>query len=254
MGFFLAPFAGGASWRRCSRVAGARHGGRRSCSSSSRRPAARVVRPIARAPPAHAAADCGPAPPRWSGRPRWSLERIANDEGVGVREDRRRGLDRAGLRRGRGHRGRRARPGHRDPGRHGARERVEGDRSGRRLIVAVVLVAVRAVRRGADGPDHPAGAGRRRRAPRPLQPHARARADDRRAVHRPRQAADRPARAGRHVPAAAGDHRGQPRRPDRHRPLLHDHRPARPSPTRSPTRCRRSSSSRSPRCATSSAA
>ena len=31
-----------------------------------------------------------------------------------------------------------------------------------------------------------------------------------RAVHRPRQAADRPARAGGLVPAAAGDHRGQP--------------------------------------------
>ena len=32
------------------------------------------------------------------------------------------------------------------------------------------------------------------------------------AVHRPAQAADRPARAGRLVPAPAGDHRGQPRR------------------------------------------
>ena len=36
-------------------------------------------------------------------------------------------------------------------------------------------------------------------------------ADDADAVHRPAQAADRPARAGRLVPAAAGDHRGQPR-------------------------------------------
>ena len=40
-----------------------------------------------------------------------------------------------------------------------------------------------------------------------------------------RQAADRPARAGRLVPAAAGDHRGQPRRPDRHGHLLPGHRP-----------------------------
>ena len=30
-------------------------------------------------------------------------------------------------------------------------------------------------------------------------------------LHRPRAAADRPARAGGLVPAAAGDHRGQPR-------------------------------------------
>ena len=37
---------------------------------------------------------------------------------------------------------------------------------------------------------------------------------------------------------------------DRHGPLLHDHRPQVGRPTRSPTRCRRSSSSRSPRCAT----
>ena len=46
-----------------------------------------------------------------------------------------------------------------------------------------------------------------------------------RPVRRPRQAADRPARAGRLVPAAAGDHRGQPRRRHRHRHLLHGHRP-----------------------------
>ena len=48
-----------------------------------------------------------------------------------------------------------------------------------------------------DGADHPAGPRRRRRAPRPLQPHAHARAGDRRAVRRPRAAAHRPARAGR---------------------------------------------------------
>ena len=55
--------------------------------------------------------------------------------------------------------------------------------------------------------------------------HPRPRADADRPVRRPRQAAARPARAGRLVPAAAGDHRGQPRGRDRHRHLLHDHRP-----------------------------
>ena len=37
--------------------------------------------------------------------------------------------------------------------------------------------------------------------------------------------ADRPARAGRQLPAAAGHHRGQPRRQHRHRHLLPGHRP-----------------------------
>ena len=77
----------------------------------------------------------------------------------------------------------------------------------------------------ADDPHHPAGPGGDRRAPRALQPHARAGADDHRPVHRPAQAADRPARAGGLVPASAGDHRGQRHRPHRLGPLLHDHRP-----------------------------
>ncbi len=92
------------------------------------------------------------------------------------------------------------------------------------LIVLVVIALFVLFVGGEDGPHHPAGARRRRRASRPLQPHARARPHDRRAVHRQGQAADRPARAGHRVPAPAGHHRGQPRRPDRHRPLLHDHR------------------------------
>ena len=50
--------------------------------------------------------------------------------------------------------------------------------------------------------------------------------DDHRAVHRPRQAAGRPARAGRRLPAAAGDHRGQRR----------GRRSTRSSTSRSPTR------------------
>ena len=101
---------------------------------------------------------------------------------------------------------------------------------------------LRALRRVHDRPHHPAGSGGRRRAPRPLQPHAPPGAGDRHPVHRPGAAAHRPARAGRAVPAAAGDHRGQPHRADRHGPVLHDHRGRSPRPTRSPTRCRRSSS------------
>ncbi|CAA9472137.1 MAG: Protein QmcA (possibly involved in integral membrane quality control), partial [uncultured Solirubrobacteraceae bacterium] len=84
--------------------------------------------------------------------------------------------------------------------------------------------ALRAVPRVADHQDHPAGQGGRRRATRPLQPHARSRAGDRHPVHRPGQAADRPARAGRLVPPAVGDHQGQRDREHRHGPLLHDHR------------------------------
>ena len=80
------------------------------------------------------------------------------------------------------------------------------------LIVVAVIVVVRAGRRRAHDPHHPAGPRRGARAPRPLQPHARAGPDDRHAVHRPRAAAGRPARAGRELLAAVGDHRGQRRR------------------------------------------
>ena len=46
------------------------------------------------------------------------------------------------------------------------------------------------------------------------------RPDTRRSVRRPDPRHDRPARAGRLLPAAAGDHRGQPRREHRHGHLL----------------------------------
>ncbi|CAA9489986.1 MAG: Protein QmcA (possibly involved in integral membrane quality control), partial [uncultured Solirubrobacteraceae bacterium] len=72
--------------------------------------------------------------------------------------------------------------------------------------------------------DRPAGARGDRRAPRALQPHAAARAHADHPVRRPRQAADRPPRAGRLVPTAARHHRGQPRGRDRHGHLLPDHR------------------------------
>ncbi len=94
------------------------------------------------------------------------------------------------------------------------------------LIVVAVLVVVALVDRVADDPRDPAGARRGARAPRALPPHARAGPDVHHAVHRPRAAADRPARAGRQLLAAAGDHRGQRRRGDRDGALLHDHRRA----------------------------
>ena len=93
-------------------------------------------------------------------------------------------------------------------------------------LIALIVLAVFVFIVAATGdPDHPAGARRDRRAARPLHPHARPGAGARHPVRRPREAADRPARAGRLLPAAAGDHRGQPRGRDRHRHLLHDHRP-----------------------------
>ena len=130
------------------------------------------------APPAPAARD----PHRRGravGRSAIVLERIANDEGVGcVRID---GevwtaarYDDDGDRRGRAGRGRR------DQGRHGARERLEEATPWPGLIVLVVLDRSSRCSSRRDDPHHPAGAGRRRRAPRPLQPHARAGADDRR--------------------------------------------------------------------------
>ena len=68
------------------------------------------------------------------------------------------------------------------------------------------------------------------------QPHARPGPDDRRPVRRPRAPADRPARAGRDLPAAAGDHRGQRRR-CRSTPSSTSRSPTRRRPpTRSPTR------------------
>ena len=84
---------------------------------------------------------------------------------------------------------------------------------------------LRVHRRRGGRADRAAGPRRHRRAPRALRAHARPGADADRPVRRPRQAADRPARAGGLLPAPAGDHRGQPRRRDRHRHLLHGHRP-----------------------------
>ena len=93
-------------------------------------------------------------------------------------------------------------------------------------VIALIVLAVFVFIVAASGvrivPQARAG---RRRAARPLRAHARPGADADRPVRRPRQAADRPARAGRRVPAAAGDHRGQPRGRHRHRHLLHGHRP-----------------------------
>ncbi len=69
-------------------------------------------------------------------------------------------------------------------------------------------------------PDHPAGLRGNRRATGPVPQDARAGPEPARAVHRPTAAARRHARAGRLVPAAAGHHRRQPRRLDRHRRVL----------------------------------
>ena len=92
------------------------------------------------------------------------------------------------------------------------------------VIVAHRHRDLRAVPRGADGPDHPAGTRGRRGAPRALPAHAHAGARDRRAVRRPRPPAHRPPRAGRDVQARGRHHRRQRRHPDRLRPVLHDHR------------------------------
>ena len=93
------------------------------------------------------------------------------------------------------------------------------------VIALIVLGGVLVHRRRVGRPDRAAGAGRRRRAARPLRADARPGAGADRPVRRPRQAAARPPRAGRRLPAAAGDHRGQPRGRHRHRHLLHGHRP-----------------------------
>ena len=80
-------------------------------------------------------------------------------------------------------------------GRDGARDALsrrrpkaneKGNRTMVALIVVAVVVAVRAGRRRAHDPRDPAGPRGGGRAARPLQPHARAGADDRHAVHRPR--------------------------------------------------------------------
>ena len=78
-----------------------------------------------------------------------------------------------------------------------------------------------------DGADRAAGAGRHRRAVRQVQGDPARGPQHRGAVRRPGALPHRPARAGRELPAAAGDHRGQPGRLDRHGHLLPGHRPGR---------------------------
>ena len=75
-----------------------------------------------------------------------------------------------------------------------------------------------------DGAHRPAGVRRRGRATRPLQPHAAGGPARAAAVPRSPAPVRRHARAGRDVPAAAGDHRGQRDDLDRRRHLLPDHR------------------------------
>ena len=87
------------------------------------------------------------------------------------------------------------------------------------VLIFLVILFARTVR---VVPQAKAGIVERLRA---LPAHPEPRADRPDAVRRPAQAADRPARAGRLVPAPAGDHRGQPRGRDRHGPVLHRQRP-----------------------------
>ena len=75
-----------------------------------------------------------------------------------------------------------------------------------------------------DHPHRPSGQGRGRRAARPLPADAPAGARAGHPVRRSAEAIDRPARAGRLLRAAAGHHRGQPRRQHRHGHLLPGHR------------------------------
>ena len=76
------------------------------------------------------------------------------------------------------------------------------------------------------GRADPAGRGRGDRAAGPLQQDRVRSADAAAAVHRQDPRPGRPARARGVVPAAAGDHRGQPDGQHRHRRLLPGHQPA----------------------------
>ncbi len=80
-------------------------------------------------------------------------------------------------------------------------------------------------RRQVRRPD-PAGRGRGDRAARPLQQDGLRSADPADPVHRQDPCPGRPARAGGVLPAAAGDHRGQPDGQHRHRRLLPGDQPA----------------------------
>ena len=190
--------------------------------------------------PAHARGD-----PHRHGRARRraGARARARRRGRRPREDRRRGLERPRVHGGPGARARhaasrsrrsRARP------RSSTNRRTQCCRTDRRLLVVAVA---RPRRARADDPHRPAGARGRRRAARPLPRTLDAGPRDRRAVRRPLRAADRPARAGRLVPAAAGDHRGQPRRQHRLGHLLPGHRPEGGDVRDRRTTSRRSSSS-----------
>ena len=118
------------------------------------------------------------------------------------------------------------RPGHRRPqeSHRKAQKGVGDDRS------TGAVGPGRAVRRGRarqDGADRAAGARRDRRAVREVQGEPAGGPEHRGAVRRQGALHDRPARAGGLVPAAAGDHRGQPGGLHRHRHLLPGHRPGR---------------------------
>ena len=212
----------GGDRRRSPSAAGSRSSG--SCSSLASVGVARSCCGRSPAPPAHARRASAPARPRSSARRRVVLERV--DRQRRPREDRRRGLDGARLRRGRGVRAGRARRGREDRRRHGARLRIGG--------WAAYGHADRARRRRGRRADHArarrSGSCRRRaRASSSGSAATTARSTPGLTLVIPFvdrvQAADRPARAGRLVPAAAGDHRGQPRRQHRHGHLLPGHRP-----------------------------
>ena len=85
---------------------------------------------------------------------------------------------------------------------------------------------VRDHRRRQVGGADPASRGRGDRAAGPLQQDRVGSADAAAAVHRPDPRPGGPARAGGVVPAAAGDHRGQPDGEHRHRGVLPGHQPA----------------------------
>ncbi len=110
------------------------------------------------------------------------------------------------------------------PGQLGKELRMEGAVAG--LVLVGVLVIFADHRRGQVGRVDPAGRGRGDRAAGPLQQDGIGSADAVAAVHRQDPRPGRPARAGGVVPAAAGDHRGQPDGEHRHRRLLPGHQPA----------------------------
>ena len=200
-----------------------------------------LVRPSARQAPAHRPRAAARATASWSARRAWS----PRDHRAAARPDqaRRRGLDRRAVRRApdasrRARRSRcfeiRARRPTSTRSRDSSPDRLDAatDEESRLMTVALVLLVAGPVpvrRRAArqDGADRPAGARRHRRALRQVQGDPARRPQHRDAVHRQGALPDRPARAGRVVPAAAGDHRGQPGRLDRHRHLLPGDRPGR---------------------------